>query len=130
MTVKVSFEFGTATEAASFLRAVDSMTIVSTTQPEVEAEKPKAKAKGKPGPKPKAKPAETIEEVVQETKEDLASTAKVSVDDVRAALNKVGAKLGVQECVGIVKSFGAKRVNELDPGKYADVVTACEAKLA
>lgn len=52
-----------------------------------------------------------------------------TIDDVRAALEKVAKQIGMGRPIQIVQRHGADRVSKLDPSKYSDVVRDCEEAL-
>jgi hypothetical protein len=59
------------------------------------------------------------------------SAAEATVDDVRAALNKVVGEKGEKAATAIVGKFktvdgtACRRVSELQPGDYAKIIEAC-----
>ena len=62
---------------------------------------------------------------------DVKETAKASAEDVRAALAVVTkSKLGREKAVEILGTFGVKKVIELNPAKFGEVVDACNKAIA
>lgn len=84
--------------------------------------------KAKRGRKPKA--AQETVEVVEETQaaepevvED-AGSKELTLDDARAALLKYNTEHGMDAAIELVRTFGAARISELDPSRFAEFIKA------
>lgn len=49
----------------------------------------------------------------------------LTVDDMRAALHSFSRKQGVPASVELLKKFGASRISDLNPARYADFLKEC-----
>lgn len=124
MSVRISFQFDTAAEAAQFLLSVEGQVAGSEPRPferpiptmedavaagdAIVAKKTRAK-KGKPV---EAAPA------VEPTK-------PIGLDDLRAAMSGLLGRKGMPACDAVLKQYGIKRLAELPVEKYAAYVADC-----
>lgn len=109
--VTLSFEFGSAEEAAEFLRK-------NFTEQKAPAE---ATAPTKRGRKPKPLESDPPQAVAFG-----GSPAKApTIDDVRAALSEILATKGTQAASDILARSGVTRVGDLKPEQYLTVIGDC-----
>lgn len=110
--------FGTVQEVT--VAAVPALVEIVAEAPAAETPKPR---RGRP---PKAKPAEVeAEQPVSATPPW--DTPQPTPDEVRAALSGLLSRSGAEVCRDRMRQFGAQRVSELTPDKYADFIKACAA---
>jgi hypothetical protein len=118
------------------LNAALNPTTVTSGTPAKEAPKsaPPKKAAKKETPPPAEEPeAEETEEddpfADDEAEEGDAEETeeKVTLDQVRAALQEVGTEHGVAGVKAILKKFGAKNYKDVKEGDFAKVLKACKA---
>lgn len=69
-----------------------------------------------------SKPAESASDTPQSS-----APPDLSLDDVRAALQRYTAVHGMQNGISILKSYGAGRISELDANQYALFIAECDA---
>ena len=134
MKLSLNFEFGSSEEAEAFLRTVRERAAVIDSPPAAaaqESEAPpllpthKTPAKSRKG---KSKP-ELVE--VQETiPAPMLEPATVTLEDVQKKVQAVFEAKGMHHASGLLSRFGAKRVRDLLPTAYADLVAHADKILA
>ena len=139
MSIKVSFSFDTASEAAEFLIYVQDRVQVPEPRPfahtaERVQDAPAAPepTAAEPAPKKGRKPRSARVEPKVEPKVEPADPAATppaapTTDDLRAALKAVLARCGANRCNELLAEYGVNRVGSLAPGIYAAFLADCEA---
>ena len=144
MSLTLSFKFNTLADAEDFLRHASNQVFdganptptpapvkpeaPAPVAPAAESETPKAKnRRGRPPRVPGATKAVDPAPVSPELSRAL-DNAKVTLDDVRAALSRVNEAKGMPVARAVLAQFGAARVSEVPMDKYADFILACEAE--
>ena len=112
-------------ETTTSTAAPDSTVDAVTESEAQEAETPPAKTAKKKSAKKK-----TRKTTRPETQDDAPAADAPTKENVRDKLAAVGDKIDFGAVREIVQRFGANGLKELDESQYADVIEACEAKLA
>ena len=78
------------------------------------------------------KPADlTVQKEAEKAAEETAPEegAEISFDHCVAVLTECGTKCGIGTAHNVVKSFGVKRITELKPEQYEELVTKLKAEI-
>lgn len=95
---------------------------------EAKAEKPKAEKKTE-APKPEPE-AEESSAATQEQKDEPAAAEGITYEAVAAAITKLSRTKGRDAAVGVLAQFDAKKLPDVAPEKFAEVLAAAEEALA
>lgn len=97
--------------------------------PQPEKRKPGRKPKQEVAAEPGGKPEYSTSAPTTASSETATTSApaapSLSLDDIRAALQKYTQKHSIEAGIELLKKFGAQRVSELPAEKYAEFVGEC-----